>query len=379
MEGSRCPPVLTSAIVLVFFEGILTWLYFNWRTDWPFGRSARPPQISISATPPKAPAQVFGLPGPVRRFPLVRASRIQNTRIPHGRAGVQGSRGQTCAASAAEIAHGRSCGADPETTGTWAGGITFPPAGETMTWVEGIWRMPDAGPPAGAENGDQFATSAWVGIDGDDGSPDVLQAGCDVDVSIANGTATRQFLPWWEWYPAGSFWITNMPVSPGDTLNCVVRVDAGSETSASIFLANSTTGIAQTFSVTAPPGSRLSGNCAEWIVEKLDGWSSRAIWHGRFQRLQFGKFRRAYHPRGRGKHNQYGGRIQPSHIAGPRFRPNRTQHRIRAGARARGELELRSTTTAGCSRTSCAGRLARRFLRGRRRRSWSLFRRRRRR
>jgi hypothetical protein len=158
----------------------------------------------------------------------------------------------------------------PETTTIWSGGITFPPSGDTMKWVEGTWTMPSDVVPSGASSGTWYSASTWVGIDGDDGSGDVLQAGCDADVMISGGSAQKQFNPWWEWYPAGSFWITNMPVAAGNELTCLICVHQGSTTQATIYLGNVTTNTGLWFQATAPAGVSLSGNCAEWIVEALE-------------------------------------------------------------------------------------------------------------
>jgi hypothetical protein len=130
--------------------------------------------------------------------------------------------------------------------------------------------MPNASPPSGAQDGIWYSASTWIGIDGDDGSGDVLQVGCDADVIISGGVTQHQFYPWWEWYPAGSFWISTIPVSPGDELTCLMCVHALSTTTASIFLGNATTGVGCFFSAEAPNGTALSGNCAEWIVEALE-------------------------------------------------------------------------------------------------------------
>ena len=156
-----------------------------------------------------------------------------------------------------------------ETTGTWAGGITFPPAGESLSWVEGTWTMPSAAIPPGGPAGSQAIASTWVGLDGDEGSNDVLQAGCDVIVDDSGGGPALKFCPWWEWYPSDSYWITNLGVSQGDVMNCLIRLDPGSQTTATVLLTNETTKVALTFSTPALAGTLLSGNCAEWIVEQL--------------------------------------------------------------------------------------------------------------
>lgn len=155
----------------------------------------------------------------------------------------------------------------PQTTPIWAGGIVFPTnSGDTMKWVEGNWAQPAAWLPEGALSGVTYTTSCWIGIDGIDGSPDVLQSGCDTDV-----TGPDAFNPWWEWYPAGSYWITNIPVNAGDVMNCLICVAVASTTTAVVFLGNETTEIASWFTAVAPSGIALVGNVAEWIVEALDG------------------------------------------------------------------------------------------------------------
>lgn len=162
-------------------------------------------------------------------------------------------------------------GYGPETSTIWSGGIVFPSNADRIKWVEGTWTMPIDSPSIGSRNGTSHTASTWIGIDGDDGSGDVLQAGCDADVMMLLDGATRpQFHPWWEWYPAGSFWITTIIASPGDELTCLICVHPGSTTAASIFLGNVTTKVGCFFAATAPPGIRLLGNCAEWIVEALE-------------------------------------------------------------------------------------------------------------
>jgi hypothetical protein len=157
-----------------------------------------------------------------------------------------------------------------ETTDIWSGAVVHAPAGDSFQWVEGTWTVPDAFPPGGAQDGVWYSASTWVGIDGIDGSGDVLQAGCDSDVMTQSGTIQRQLNPWWEWFPAGSYWISNLPIVQGDTVNCLICVTAGSTTSAAIFLYNVTSGIGASFQATAPSGTSLVGNSAEWVVERLE-------------------------------------------------------------------------------------------------------------
>ena len=106
-----------------------------------------------------------------------------------------------------------------EVTDIWSGAVVHAPAGDSFKWIEGEWTVPNAFPPSGAADGIWYSASTWIGIDGIDGSGDVLQAGCDSDVMTSGGTIQRQLNPWWEWYPAGSFWISNLPVAQGDTMD----------------------------------------------------------------------------------------------------------------------------------------------------------------
>lgn len=157
-----------------------------------------------------------------------------------------------------------------ENTGIWSGAVVYAPDGDGFKWIEGEWTVPNAYPPPGATDGVWYSASTWIGIDGIGGSGDVLQAGCDSDVMTSGGAIQRQLSPWWEWYPAGSFWISNLPVAQGDTLDGLICVDAGSTTSATIFLLNVTSGVGANFRATAPRDVSLAGNCAEWVVERLE-------------------------------------------------------------------------------------------------------------
>ena len=151
----------------------------------------------------------------------------------------------------------------------WAGAYVTPPKGTTFKWVEANWRFPQSYLPGGAQKNIEYFASTWIGIDGDNGSGDILQAGCDSDVSTSGGAPQHQYNPWWEWFPAGSFWITNLSFAPGDEIALLICVTAGSTSSAAVFLSNSTTNTGGFFHATAPSGTNLVGNSAEWIVEAL--------------------------------------------------------------------------------------------------------------
>jgi hypothetical protein len=144
--------------------------------------------------------------------------------------------------------------AAPQTTNNWCGGITFPPSGDALKFVEGTWTMPTDVWPQSLHDASLddvwYTASFWVGLDGD-------------------AYVTTQFKPFWQWRPAGAFWITNMPVSGGDELTSLICMHQGSTNQATIFLGNLTTKVGLWFQASAPAGVSLSGNCAEWIVEAL--------------------------------------------------------------------------------------------------------------
>ncbi|HTS26338.1 MAG TPA: A4/G1 family peptidase [Bryobacteraceae bacterium] len=161
-----------------------------------------------------------------------------------------------------------------ETSRSWSGGVVYSPSGDQIWFVCGAWNIPTPSLPSGAPSGILYPVSSWVGLDGDN-SGDVLQAGCDADITLSSGQQRIQYSPWWEWYPAESFWITNMSVVAGEEFACSIYCislanGSANPNSALMVVANASRGPVMYFVVTAPPGTVLQGNCAEWIVEALN-------------------------------------------------------------------------------------------------------------
>jgi hypothetical protein len=159
-----------------------------------------------------------------------------------------------------------------ETTPNWSGGVTFPAPGDKIWSVCGTWNSPKVSLPAGAQDDVWYSAATWIGIDGDDGSADVLQAGCVAAVITSGGVTKPLFRPWWQWAPAPPFYITNIPSSPGDEFLCLIQcvellAGVANPNSALILLINTTSGLGFGFFVTAPTNTSLQGNCAEWILE----------------------------------------------------------------------------------------------------------------
>ena len=60
--------------------------------------------------------------------------------------------------------------------------------------------------------------------------------------------------------------ITNLPVSPGDTVSCSVAY-VSNNTAGALTFSNVTTGKHFSITIAPPPGATFDGNCAEWIAE----------------------------------------------------------------------------------------------------------------
>ena len=151
-----------------------------------------------------------------------------------------------------------------QTSTNWSGAVVNPPAGQTFSWLEGDWVVPAVDAPTQNE---WYYCATWIGIDGD-GSGDVFQSGVESDVYVSGSSVTTDYYPWWEWFPGPSVAITNFPVSPGDMITMLLcAADGAGSTTGTVFWTNATTGAATNVTLTAPSGTKLVGNCAEWIVE----------------------------------------------------------------------------------------------------------------
>lgn len=153
----------------------------------------------------------------------------------------------------------------------WCGSTAFAAKGDSVTFVSGQWTVPHIVAPV---VGDCIVAN-WIGIDGANGDPnlndsyDILQAGTTqlIDYTEHWYGDSNDYLSfvWFEWYPAPPIEITNLKVSPGDVMYCVIC--AYSPTEAGIHLLNTTTRLAVSFTKTAPGSTKLVGNVAEWVIE----------------------------------------------------------------------------------------------------------------
>jgi hypothetical protein len=127
--------------------------------------------------------------------------------------------------------------------------------------------VPNAEQAFGVCTGGWDYSSTWAGLDGWSNG-DVLQAGTESDAYCALGGAIKSsyYSAWYEWYPYGEVRIGGFPISPGDDLFVEVWSTANNVGHAYIVNYNTNTYVNITFS--APPGTHLVGNSAEWIVER---------------------------------------------------------------------------------------------------------------
>jgi hypothetical protein len=132
-------------------------------------------------------------------------------------------------------------------------------------YVYSDFTVPVARQPFGVCTGGWDYAVSWVGIDGWNSS-DVLQAGFEDDAYCSGSTTSTYYSPWYEWYPNGWTNITNLPIAPGDEY--FVEVWSTSTTQGYAYLVNENANEAVEIGFTAPSGTKLVGNSAEWIVER---------------------------------------------------------------------------------------------------------------
>jgi hypothetical protein len=157
------------------------------------------------------------------------------------------------------------------TTSTWSGAVvTEPPRGQRFTTISAVWIVPNVYPPTSAWDGDDFKDgtyhcSSWVGIDGW-AVDELLQAGTAQECIVKDGRIQKQHAyAWFEWWPGYEIAFSNFPVKPGDLISGTVTAKA--DNNAFVTMSNLASGTTTSTGISAPPGKRLYGQTAEWIVE----------------------------------------------------------------------------------------------------------------
>lgn len=160
----------------------------------------------------------------------------------------------------------------PLTSSNWSGAVVNRPSSEPLVTVTGQWVVPSVSPPQSAWNGSgyndgTYMCAVWVGLDGWNGTNDVLQAGTTSQLGVSGGQVTStSYYAWIEWF--GNSWKveSDFPINPGEAILCTVCAPFGSAHGTAMFT-NQTTGLHANYGIDPPDGVTLSGNVAEWIVE----------------------------------------------------------------------------------------------------------------
>ena len=158
----------------------------------------------------------------------------------------------------------------------WSG-FVIPSGNGSVTDVNGSWIVPSV--TCSSTDSD---SAFWVGIDGWN-SDTVEQTGTDSD--CLGGTPV--YYAWYEFYPAFSVGIDNIPVSPGDVISASVSCQAkGLQCTVSIHdVSNS-----QSFSHNRffRVGNRPDMSSAEWIAEAPSSTSDKILQLADFSTVNFG-------------------------------------------------------------------------------------------
>lgn len=164
------------------------------------------------------------------------------------------------------LRHGQNLpSTDKDATSTNWSGYVLSGANGTFQSVAAEFIVPAAG--ATSCSGSWAIASSWVGIDGAQGSADVLQAGTDSGARCGGGgPALAEYDAWYEWFPGAAMTISNMPISAGDDV--FVQIWASSSTVGHFYMVDYNSLKSLSLMIAAPSGTQLAGNDAEWIVER---------------------------------------------------------------------------------------------------------------
>lgn len=146
----------------------------------------------------------------------------------------------------------------------WAGAVL---TGSGYTTVTGTIVVPTPQEPSEGSSGTQYATSAWVGIDGDTCQSAILQTG--VDFYVEDGQAS--FDAWYEWFPDYAYNFDGFTINAGDTIKMTVTAQSTSSGIATIDNLSTGQTVSHSFS---GESSELCETDAEWIIEDFSSGSS---------------------------------------------------------------------------------------------------------
>jgi hypothetical protein len=181
-----------------------------------------------------------------------------------------------------KVAPGPSGSNPASTSSNWSGYALVPASGaQPFYYVNGRWTVPTVKQAPGTCSGGWDYSSEWVGIGGFSDSF-LLQAGSAANVFCDIGNNIPEYFPWFEWLPAAETVLyenatteTLYPFDPGDYLIVAVwatNFSGGVSTTGNVYFADVTQGwvASLTFSAASVGGSEVTGQSAEWIVERTE-------------------------------------------------------------------------------------------------------------
>ncbi len=152
----------------------------------------------------------------------------------------------------------------------WSGYVHFGKAKSygksSYSFVESFITVPTAKQAAGVCTGGADYASGWVGIDGGGSSDDVLQDGIEFDAYCSGKVKETLYAAWFEWFPLSEVRIGGFPIEPGQLF--FIDIWSTSPTSGHAFIENVTKKKHVTINFSAPKGTKLIGDSAEFITER---------------------------------------------------------------------------------------------------------------
>jgi hypothetical protein len=184
-------------------------------------------------------------------------------------------------ATGVKVLPGRSNGTAVSSS-NWSGFALVPSSGAAAYYsIAGRWTVPTVKQPKGTCSGGWDYSSQWVGLGGFNDA-DLLQAGSAANVFCDIGNSIPEYFPWLEWLPESELVLyqnaansTLFPFAPGDYLNVTVwatNFSGSASTTGNLHFIDVTQGwsVSLTFSAASVGGSEVTGNSAEWIVERTE-------------------------------------------------------------------------------------------------------------
>ncbi len=170
----------------------------------------------------------------------------------------------------------------PATSNNWSGLVLATAAGgQPFEMVSGRWTVPTVKQAPKTCSGGWDYSSQWVGIGGfADGF--LLQAGSVANVFCDVGNNIPEYFPWIEWLPQSELVLykdaatqTLEPFAAGDYLIVTVTATnfvSGVSTTGTLTYQDVTQGwtISLSFTAASLGGSEVTGQSAEWIVERTE-------------------------------------------------------------------------------------------------------------